>query len=371
MFNGFFGGKRVLVTGVAGVKGSWLALELLEAGSEVCGLDMKAPGSDSNFSASGLAGRLRYVRGDVTDLCLIQDLMASVDCVFHLAALALVGEAARRPLEAYRINTLGTATVLEALRTSASVKYAVFVTTDKVYMAKQGQPWVEDDPLVANGPYQVSKSCADYVIRDYYRNYLQNLGKRIGIGRAGNVVIGGDFYSSQRTDGAARIIVDCYEALIEDRPPEIFRPLLTRPYIYGLDVVAGYMTLMSCLDCEGVDGEVFNFGPHERYGVENALIATKICELWGGKIAWRTGTPRQEPFEKQSVSWEKAHNRLAWQPAYTIYEALRDTTRWYKEWAARGKEAGEGAMFEFNKALVKIHQQAAQKLSIPWAAGVE
>ena len=124
---------------------------------------------------------------------------------------------------------------------------------------------------------------------------------------------------------------------------------------------------MSQLDCEGVDGEAFNFGPHEYYGVENSLLATKICDLWGEGIMWRSGMPRDEPFEKQSLSWDKARQRLAWQPAYTLYEAISETTSWYREWADRGKDVGEGGMLEFNQSLIRKHQEAARTLGISWA----
>ncbi len=364
MFDGFFKGKKILVTGVTGVKGSWLALALLEAGGDVIGLDIKSPEADSNFSASGLKEKIAFVQGDVTDLSLLQSLMRGVDGVFHLAAMALVGDARQRPLEAYRSNTLGTATVLETVRLSDSVKYAVFVTTDKVYKSKGDEAWVETDLLVANGPYPVSKACAEYVIADYYRSYLRPAGKRIGVGRAGNVIIGGDFNSSRKTGGAGRIFVDCFEALMEGRAPEIFTPKFTRPYIYGLDVLAGYMGLMSQLDRDGVDGEAFNFGPREQYGVENAALATEICELWGAGVTWQSGAPRDEPFEKQSLSWEKARERLGWQPTYTLSEALRATVRWYREWIERGKAAGEGGMYEFNRTLIAEHLAAARKSGV-------
>ena len=368
MFAAFYEGKKVLVTGIAGVKGSWLALKLLQVGADVMGLDCSRPKPASNFTAAGLEGRIRFIAGDVTNLSSLQESLVGVDCVFHLAAKSLVGEAARSPLEAYRVNTLGTATVLEAFRTSDSARYAVFVTTDKVYSPKQGLPWVESDPLVASGPYQVGKACAEYIIRDYFRCYLRGTGKRIGIARAGNVVIGGDFNSSRTTEGAGRLFVDCYEALMEGRSPEIFRPNFGRPYTYGLDIISGYMTLMSNLEREGVDGEAFNFGPHEQYGVENALVATKICELWGGNVTWRTGSTREEPFEQQSLSWEKARNLLAWQPAYTLYEALRDTTKWYKAWLSMGRKGGAGAMHQLDLELIEAHCQAARRLGVRWVS---
>lgn len=369
MFNGYFEGKRILVTGVAGVKGTWLALALLDAGAEVLGLDLRLPDQDSNFAASSLRGRISFTQGDVTDLALVQQLVGQADGIFHLAAMALVRDAYRNPLEAYRTNTLGPATILEALRLSAAPKRAVFVTTDKVYKPKSGELWVETDPLGASGPYAVSKACAEFIIADYQRSYLSSSGSLIGVARAGNVLIGGDWHSSRRTQGAGRIFVDCFESLAENRAPEIYSPNFTRPYTYGLDILSGYMTLMSMLASDGIAGEAFNFGPYEQHGVPNALLATKICELWGGNIMWRSGPQRDEPFDYQSLAFDKSSQRLHWRPAFTLYESVRSTTRWYKEWMRQGGSAGERSMYEFNRELLREHRIAANNLGIAWAVG--
>lgn len=368
MFNGYFEGKRILVTGVAGVKGTWLALLLLEAGAEVSGLDIRRPDEDSNFAACRLTEKITFTQGDVTDFALVQKLLGHADGVFHLAAMALVGEAHQTPYEAYRTNTLGAATVLEALRLSPTPKRAVFVTTDKVYKPKNGELWSEIDPLGASGPYAVSKTCAEFIIADYQRTYLQSRGCLLGVARAGNVLIGGDFHSSRTTQGAGRIFVDCFESLAENREPEIFRPDFTRPYTYGLDILTGYMTLMSMLDRDGVAGEAFNFGPYEQRGVPNALLATKICELWGGGVTWRGGAPRNEPFDYQSICFDKSRERLQWRPAYTFFEAVHSTTRWYKEWTRQRSGSLQRNMFEFNRELLQEHRISANHLGITWAA---
>ena len=369
MYGNFYEGKKFLVTGVVGVKGTWLALGLLEAGSEVVGIDIRNPPAESNFVASGLGRKIDFVQQDVAEASAMQKLLDRVDGVFHLAAVAIVGIARREPWETYRSNTLGTASILEALRLS-DVRRAVFVTTDKVYATKPGDAWNEDDPLGdgTTGPYPTSKVCAELIIRDYYNCYLKPAGKLLGIGRAGNVLVGGDFNTSSRTGGAGRIFADCYEALEQGKPPEIFTPHFTRPYTYGLDIISGYMTLMQNLERDGVAGEAFNFGPHEHIGVANAFLATKICETWDAQTAWQTGTSRPEPFETQSLSWQKAHRRLGWSPAFSLHEAIVQTTRWYREWATRGKSAGEGGMHEVNRSLLSAHRQAAARLGIPWAA---
>jgi len=370
MFGNYFEGKRVLVTGVSGVKGTWLALMLLDAGAIVTGLDKRVAALRSNFTATGLAGRINFVLGDVRDLALVRRLIEESDCIFHLAAEAIVGEAARDPLEAYSSNTLGTATVLESLRLVGSPKRAVFITTDKVYKEKPaGELWSESDELGAIGPYAVSKACAEWVIRDYNRCYLAGSEIKLAVARAGNVLIGGDDHASSNTHGGGRIFVDCYEALAEGRAPEIFQPTFTRPYTYGLDILSGYMSLMSQLDREGVAGEAFNFGPHEQLGVSNALLATKICELWGTGVLWKGGAPREEPFAYQALRTDKSRQRLGWRPAFTLDEALRDTTNWYKAWASLGSNVSEGCMYALNCSLITDHRTAAARLGVRWACG--
>jgi len=367
MYDAYYREKTVLVTGVAGVKGSWLAQTLKRAGANVIGMDVTPPPPDSNFSAAGLRDSIEFVHGDVADLALMRSLVDRVDGVFHLAAIALVRDAKESPFETYRSNTLGVVSVLEAIRASRRPLRAVFVTTDKVYRPKQGELWLETDPLVASGPYAVSKACAEYIIADYQKTYFQDSAASIGVARAGNVVIGGDLHSSRRTRGAGRIFVDCFEALGEGRSPEIFSPSFTRPYTYGLDILSGYMTLMSQLGREGVRGEAFNFGPCEQYGVSNSLVATKICDVWGGDTTWHCGQPREEPFEFQSLSIEKSHRVLGWRPAYTLYEALRDTAAWYREWFAHAHNPVEGCMKGVNDKLAAAYEKAASRAGVRWA----
>lgn len=372
MFDSYFEGRRVLVTGVSGVKGTWLALMLLEAGAIVTGLDKRLAGLRSNFTATGLRSRIRFLHGDVRDLDLVRRAVEEADCVFHLAAEAIVGETLRNPLEAYSSNTLGTATMLEALRLTGAPKRAVFITTDKVYREKPaGQPWSETDELGATGPYAVSKACAEWVIRDYIRSYLSKGETRIAVARAGNVIIGGDDHASSNTQGGGRIFVDCYEALAEGRPPAIFRPTFTRPYTYGLDILSGYLTLMSRLESEGIAGEAFNFGPCEQLGVSNALLATKICDLWGTGVQWKGGALREEPFEHQSLRTDKSRQRLGWWPTFTLYEALQATTAWYKAWARLGSSVTEGCLYELNCSLIAEHRAAAARLGLQWAGAAQ
>jgi len=367
LFEGFFLGRRVLVTGVCGVKGTWLALMLLESGAEVVGLDLGLPAPDSNFFASGLDQRIKLVHGSVTDFALIRELVEDVDAIFHLAALALVHTANRDPLATYQSNTIGTATLLEAIRLASKPRRAVFVTTDKVYRPKAGEPWTETDPLGASGAYAVSKACAELIIADYHREYFQNAGHLIGIARAGNVLIGGDLYTTHRTGGAGRILADCFEALIHQRRPEIFSPSFTRPYTYGLDTLSGYMTLMAALDRPGIAGEAFNFGPSEPYGVMNSALATKICEAWGDDLMWQPGTRREEPFEYQSLALDKSSTKLHWRPAYTLDESIDSAVKWYKAWSEWRTQCQSGGMLPLNRTLIEEHRARAESLGVLWS----
>lgn len=360
----------MLVTGVAGVKGSWLAHSLLRAGATVIGMDSLNPPSRSNFASAGLRDSVEFVEGDVADLGLMRKLLARADGVFHLAAVAIVREALASPFETYRSNTMGVAAVLEAMRLSQTTIRAVFVTTDKVYRPKQGELWHETDPLVATGPYAVSKACAEFVIQDYWQTYFSKQQDiRVGVGRAGNVVIGGDLHSSRTTAGGGRIFVDCFEALTEGRSPEIYSPTFTRPYTYGLDILSGYMSLMSQLDRADVQGQAFNFGPCEQYGVANAMLATKICDLWGSDVNWHSGNPREEPFEFQSLSIRKSHEVLGWRPVYTLYESLRDTAEWYRAWAPHHAESpAEGCMKAIASQLAERFEGSARRVGVKWAS---
>ncbi len=364
-FGGFFRGKHVLVTGAAGVKGTWLCSALLELGAIVSGVDIREPDPTSNFALAGLKERIRFRKMDVTNSSDLHDIMAGQDCVFHLAALVLVHDCEARPVETYRSNTLGTATVLEALRASPRAKYGVFVTTDKVYKAKENDFWVEEDPLFASGTYAISKACAEKIIGDY-SGRLEKVGKRIGIARAGNVLVGGDFYTSSQTKGAGRIAADCFEALIAGKAPVIFSPSFTRPYTYGLDVVTGYMSLMSRLDESGVQGEAFNFGPEEQSGVPNDRLATLICEKWGNNIKPLIGKLRNEPFATQALSWDKARQRLGWRPAYTLEQGVEDTVEWYRKWSEVSKGASD--LRALNAKLIERHYRTAAEVGAWWAS---
>ncbi|MBI4553699.1 MAG: CDP-glucose 4,6-dehydratase [Candidatus Latescibacteria bacterium] len=357
MYHGFYRDKTVLVTGIAGFKGTWLALVLLEAGAgEVVGLD-KERQPRSNFVASGLEQRVTFVQGDIRDPALMLRVLTEyrVDVVFHLAAQAIVKTAFQSPVETVSANVLGTAVVLEAVRQAGTAGRCVVATSDKAYGDKGGALYVEDDPLRGTDVYSASKSAADMLTQTWFTSYFKPSGIHGGIVRCGNIIGGGDW-------AAGRIVVDCAKALTAGCPPDIHNPEMVRDYFYVLDAVSGYLSLGAALDQDGVDGEGFNFGPHE-HDVRNADLATRICDLWDAGLTWRH-TPPPEPFPeilKQTLSWEKARTRLGWAPAYTLDEALRDTVAWYQGWA-------QGARLDdLNVQLLHRHRDRARERGLAWA----
>lgn len=357
MYNGFYHDKTVLVTGIGGFKGTWLAIALLEAGvREIIGLD-KERRPRSNFALSGLDQVVTFVQGDIRDTSLVLRLLTEyrVNVVFHLAAQAIVKTAFLNPMETVGSNIMGTASVLEAVRRAGTVERCVVATSDKAYGDKGGALYTEDDPLKGSDVYSMSKSAADLLTSSWITNYFRPAGIHGGIVRCGNIIGGGDW-------SPGRIVVDCAMALSAGRSPDIHNPNMARDYFYVLDAVSGYMTFGASLDREGVSGEGYNFGPDE-HDVKNADLATRLCALWGDGTTWRHAPP-PEPFPeipRQSLSWEKAKTRLGWTPTYKLDEALRDTVAWYKGWG------GAEPLDELNVELLHRHQTRARELGSDWA----
>ena len=356
MYNGYYEGKTVLVTGVAGFKGTWLTISLLKAGAKtVIGLD-KDRRPKSNFVMSGLDQVTTFVQGDTRDSALMLRLLTDyqVEVVVHLAAQPIVKIAYRNPLETIESNIMGTAVVLEAIRHAPSVERCVVATSDKAYGDKGGALYVEEDRLHGEDIYSVSKSAADLITQAWITNYYKGAGIHGGIVRCGNIIGGGDW-------SAGRIVVDCVAAFYDGRSPDIHNPHMVRDYFYVLDAISGYLTLGAALDQDRISGGAFNFGPRE-HDIGNDDLATRLCTLWGQNITWQH-TPPVEPFPeipKQTLSWEKAESVLNWSPVYTLDETLQDTMEWYRGWR-------EEALDELNMRLLDRYDDRAAELGLDWA----
>ena len=338
-FSDAFRGRRVLVTGHTGFKGSWLTLWLHELGAKVTGYALDPPTTPSNFEVSGVHSLLeRHAVADIRDRAALGEAFAVSDpeIVFHLAAQALVREGYRQPLETFEINTLGTANVLEAVRERARPCVVVVVTSDKCYESRE-QVWGyrECDPLGGNDPYSASKGAAELVTAAYRRSYfdprqLARHGVRVASARAGNVIGGGDW-------AADRIVPDLVRALSAGRPVPIRHPDAVRPWQHVLEPTSGYLTLAARMVASD-DADLctaWNFGPLPEQAVTVAELAEMFIEAWGGG-AWVDSRRDGEPHETRTLhlSIEKAVRELQWHPRWSAVVAARRTANWYRRQAA-------------------------------------
>ena len=332
MFGSAYKGKTVLVTGHTGFKGAWLTSWLLSLGAKVVGVSKDIPSSPSMYDLLGLKDQIIDIRLDIKDLTPLTECihLHRPDFLFHLAAQPIVSESYRNPIETIATNALGTAHLLEALRTLNSRCTAIFVTSDKAYdNIEQIWGYRETDRLGGKDIYSASKGAAEIVIRAYYESFFKrNESKiRIAVGRAGNVIGGGDWSKD-------RIIVDAINAWVDLKPVDIRSPKATRPWQHVLEPLSGYLQLGSLLlDTDALHGEAFNFGPSDKnsYTVE--------CLLFDMARQWKLD---HSPFNDCSMNatikeanllkldCDKAMNVLAWEAALSYSQMVQFTTEWYK-----------------------------------------
>ncbi|MDO6962476.1 CDP-glucose 4,6-dehydratase [Rhizobium alvei] len=328
---GFWQGKRVLLTGHTGFKGSWLSLRLEEAGAEVHGLAL-APDTEPS-----LYRLLHSGRSDGPDIVEIRDRDAVVarikavqpEIVFHFAAQPLVRAGYRLPVETFETNVQGTVHLLDALREVAAVRSIVVITTDKVYENEEtGKPFVETDPLGGHDPYSASKAAADIVTASYRRSFFAAKGIGVATARAGNVIGGGDW-------AADRLIPDAVRAFTSGQPLDIRRPEAIRPWQHVLEPLHGYMALAEALWANPDLAPAYNFGPDP----ENAATVRTVLELSArhfGDTEIRWGDGQEGPHEAGYLMLDshRAHMDLGIRPQFTLVETLARTWTWYSRWQA-------------------------------------
>jgi len=269
----FYSAKKVFLTGHTGFKGAWLAWWLKELGAQVTGYSLPPEDTRGNlFKLSRLDGAVRSLTGD---LCDRDSLRAALDLsgaelVFHLAAQPLVLRSYEDPYETYRSNTLGTVSLLDAVRLTPAVRAVVVVTTDKCYENKEWHwPYRENDELGGRDPYSSSKAMAELAVSAYRRSFLAERGVGLASARAGNVIGGGDY-------AAQRIIPDIVEAIGQDRPVLLRHPDSVRPWQHVLDALHGYLLLGRRLHAEpALYAEAFNFSPRDTSPEHSVLAITR------------------------------------------------------------------------------------------------
>lgn len=336
IFDNFYKGKRVLVTGHTGFKGSWLSIWLNELGAEVIGVGLEPYSERDNFVLSGIGGKIKAdLRVDIRDGRKLKEIFTEYkpEIVFHLAAQPLVRLSYEIPVETYETNVMGSINVLEAIRATDSVRVGVMITTDKCYENRE-QIWGyrENEPMGGYDPYSSSKGAAEIAISSWRRSFFNpgdyaKHGKSIASVRAGNVIGGGDW-------ALDRIIPDCIRALEAGKPIEIRSPKAIRPWQHVLEPLGGYMLLARKMwespteYCEG-----WNFGPRAESISTVWEVAQKVVNDYGsGELRDLSDPNALHEAKLLMLDISKAKFRLGWEPRMNIDQTVALTTDWYKEY---------------------------------------
>jgi CDP-glucose 4,6-dehydratase len=330
----FYRNRRVLVTGLTGFKGLWLASWLERLGAAVTGFALP-PTDDMRRGWPGMLDRFACILGDIRDDAVVQRVLHKTqpEIVFHLAAQPLVRRSYADPVTTFATNLLGTVHLLEAARQTASVRGVVVVTSDKCYENREQEAgYREDDPMGGHDPYSASKGCAELAVAAYRRSYARP-DWRVASARAGNVIGGGDW-------AADRIVPDFVRSILAGQPCVLRRPNSIRPWQHVLEPLSGYLLLGERL-VNGDDSfaSPWNFGPPAADAVTVRELAQLIIAHWQqGAIVEQT-EPRG-PYESQLLRLDstKAHERLGWRPLLTTTERVAWTVDWYQTWERQPAE---------------------------------
>lgn len=323
----FWRGKRVLLTGHSGFKGSWLALWLHRLGAEVTGISLTPATTPNLFTLAEIDKQCQSHFCDIRDAAALATLIkaARPEIVFHLAAQPLVRASYREPLATFATNVMGTAHVLDALRGIDRVRVAVMVTTDKVYRnLAQPYPYREDDTLGGHDPYSASKAASEIVIASYRDAFLSVQGVAVASARAGNVIGGGDWSED-------RLIPDAVRAWQAGQPLVIRSPGAIRPWQHVLEPLAGYLTLAQKLWQQPELAGAYNFGPQTNEATTvRQVVELARTEYGSGAVRYGDGT--EGPHESGWLALEiaKARVSLGVNPKWALTESVNRTMAWYR-----------------------------------------
>lgn len=337
IFNGFFRNKKVLVTGHTGFKGSWMSIWLHELGAKVIGISLNPNSDRDNFVLSGIGNKIKAdIRADIRDREKIKQIFLTYqpEIVFHLAAQPLVRLSYEKPVETFDINVMGTINVMEAIRTTKSIKVGIMITTDKCYENReQINGYTESDPFGGYDPYSSSKGACEIAIQSWRRSFFNpaDYGQKHSVSiasvRAGNVIGGGDWAKD-------RIIPDCIRALESNEVINIRSPKAIRPWEHVLEPISGYLSLAKKMwhqpteFCEG-----WNFGPEQNNVLTVWEVASYILKYFGyGSLKDVSDIKTLHEANLLMLNIDKAKSRLNWAPRLNAMQSIVLTCDWYKRY---------------------------------------
>jgi len=321
-------GKKVLVTGHTGFKGSWMCRILADAGAELVGYSRCSEKEKSLYRQLGLDSDMRGIKGDIRDFERMQRVFHEVEpeIVFHLAAQPIVRIGYSAPRETFETNVMGTVNVLECVRACDSVKSLLNVTTDKVYTNKEWPwPYRENDRLDGADPYSNSKSCSELVTHSYKSSFFTDGHCAVSTARAGNVIGGGDYAKD-------RIIPDCIRAVSKGEAIGVRNPKSVRPYQHVLEPVTAYLMIAARQTEEPELSGSYNIGPENSDFITTGELADIFCRAWGDSARWEKrgepDAPREASFLRLDSSLIK--NIFGWSAVWGAEKAVGKTVEWAK-----------------------------------------
>ncbi len=328
---GFYKGKKVLVTGHTGFKGSWMTTVLVNADAEVIGYSTCSKDEARLFDLCGVKAQITHIKGDVRDLEHLKDVFSKYqpEIVIHMAAQPIVRESYKNPVDTYSTNVMGTVNILECVRLNPCVKSFLNVTTDKVYDNKEWEwGYRENEPLDGFDPYSNSKSCSELATHAYKNSFFTDGRTAISTARAGNVIGGGDF-------AVDRIVPDCVRAAIKGEDIIVRSPYSTRPYQHVLEAVWAYLMIAAKQYEDTAYAGYYNVGPDDRDCYTTGRLVDTFVKYWGGDIRWvdrGDDGPHEANFLKLECSKIKAV--FGWQPHWNLDTAMKKTVEWSRAWAS-------------------------------------
>lgn len=328
---GFYKGKKVLLTGHTGFKGSWMSVMLLNAGAKVIGYSSCSKTETRLFDLCGVKEQITHIKGDVRDFQHLLEVFHTYqpEIVIHMAAQPLVRLSYQEPVDTYSINVMGTVNVCEAIRRTPSVRSFLNVTTDKVYENKEWEwGYRENEPLDGYDPYSNSKSCSELVTHSYKNSFFTDGRVAVSTARAGNVIGGGDFAKD-------RIVPDCVRAAVKGEDIIVRNPFSTRPYQHVLEPVYAYLTIARKQYENPEYQSWYNVGPDDGDCFQTGALVDLFVRHWGEGAKWINqydGGPHEANFLKLDCS--KLKTTFGWKPHWNLEMAIEKTVAWSKAWIA-------------------------------------